>query len=251
MFAFWQPVAALLAGTRSNPMPSRRSRVVCLLFAATVVVVNLAAHRQVLYLDSGPLQYLYPVAYTWLAINAWRLRRHAGINRQSLLWLGLGFLTFVVRLELNRDVVLRDVDYAHASSARLLVVALIQTVQVVGFGAISLIVALAIERSAILQQAERLRHVEVLLEKGRRLESLGEMAARIAHDFNNVLAVISIGVQLARRAEASPEFVTTELTSVAHATERAGELVRQLLAFANPRTHATNEAPSLEVNAYF
>jgi signal transduction histidine kinase len=251
MFAFWQPVPALLAGTRSNPMPSRRSQVICVAFAVTIVVINLGANRAVLSLSSGPLEYLYPAAFTWLAVSAWRMRRHAGINRQSLLWLGLGFLTFVVRLELNRDVVLREVDYAHASSARLLVVALIQTVQVVSFGAICLIVALAIERSAILQQSERLRHVEVRLEKGRRLESLGEMAARIAHDFNNVLAVISIGVQLARREEASPAFVASELTSVAHATQRAGELVRQLLAFANPRTHTTDEASALEVNAYF
>ncbi|MEO8623616.1 MAG: ATP-binding protein [bacterium] len=251
MFAFWQPVAALLAGARSNPMPSRRSQVICGLFAATVVVVNLGANRPVLYLSSGPFQYLYPVAYTWLAVSAWRLRRHAGINRQSLLWLGLGFFTFVVRLELNRDVVLRDVDYAHASSSRLLVVALIQTVQVVSFGAISLIVALAVERSAILQQSERLRHVEARLEKSRRLESLGEMAARIAHDFNNILAVISIGVQLARRVEASPAEVASELTSVAHATERAGELIRQLLAFANPRVDAAKAASALEVNAYF
>jgi signal transduction histidine kinase len=251
MFVFWQPTARALADTRSSAMPSRRGLVISGVFAVLIVVVNLVAKRELLVLDSGPLEYFYPVAFTWLAVAAWRMRRRADINRQTLLWLGFGYLTFALRLELNRDVVLRHVTYAHASSARLLVVALIQMVQVVSFGAICLIVALSIERSAILQQSERLRHVEVRLEKGRRLESLGEMAARVAHDFNNILAVISVGVQLARRPDSTPAFVESELISVSHATQRAGELVRQLLAFANPRAYSAQEAPALHVNAYF
>lgn len=59
-----------------------------------------------------------------------------------------------------------------------------------------------------------------------------------------------MSADLASDAKADPAAVESELAAVTHATRRAGELVRQLLVFANPRTPAAQLAPALDVNAY-
>ena len=68
-----------------------------------------------------------------------------------------------------------------------------------------------------------------------RLEALGLLAGGVAHDFNNILAVIRANVELARGAleGRSPDVATalSDLSEVDRAVERASELVRQLLAF--------------------
>lgn len=250
MWAFWQPASAVLAGTRSNALPSGRSLAVCIVFIVVLVVLSRSLGIALLTPGSGPLQYLYPAAFTWLAVSAWRRRPLVPENRQALLWLGVGFLTFAVRVLLTRDVILRSIDYSHASGPRLLVVAVIQIVQVVTFGVICLIVALALERNSILQQAHRLRQAEAHLEKSRRLESLGEMAARIAHDFNNFLTAITMGVELARTSGDDPATVESELAGVRSVTKSAEEMVRQLLAFASPRKPTPHAETSFEVNAF-
>lgn len=68
-----------------------------------------------------------------------------------------------------------------------------------------------------------------------RLEALGLLAGGVAHDFNNILAVIRANVELARGAlDGRPPDVPVALSDLAEvdrAVERASELVRQLLAF--------------------
>ena len=250
MFVFWQPTAAVLVGVRQNAMPSRRSLMIGAGLAVTLILVGRGLRLDLLTPGSGPLRYLYPVSFTWLAWSTWRMRRQAEANRQPLLWLATGFLTFAVRVELTTDVVLGRVGWADASGPRLLMVAVIQNVQVVSFGAICLVVALAIERSEILRQSQRLRHAEVRLAKSRRLESLGEMAARVAHDFNNILAAIAMAVDLARDSKGDPVDLQTELDVIRHATQRAGTLVRQLLTFASPRTPPVMSEPVFDVTEY-
>ncbi len=250
MFAFWQPTAALLVGARQHAMPSRRSLMFYAAFAVALILIGRGLRLDLLTPGSGPLKYLYPVAFAWLAWSTWRMTRHADANRQTLLWLAIGFLTFAVRVELTTDVVLGHVNYLDASGPQLLLVAVIQNVHVVSFGTICLIVALAIERSEILQQSQRLRHAEVRFAKSRRLESLGEMAARIAHDFNNILAAIAMAVDLARDSKAESVDLQTELDVIKHATQRAGTLVRQLLTFASPRTPPVMSEPTFDVTAY-
>ena len=250
MFVFWQPTAAVLVGARQTAMPSRRSLMICVAFAVALILVGRGLQLDLLTPGSGPLKYIYPVSFTWLAWSTWRMRRHAEANRQTLLWLAIGFLTFAVRVELTTDVVLGHVGYVDASGPRLLMVAIIQNVQVVSFGAICLIVALAIERSEVLRQSQRLRHAEVRLAKSRRLESLGEMAARVAHDFNNILAAIAMAVDLARDSKGDSADLQTELDVIKHATQRAGTLVRQLLTFASPRITTVTSEPAFDVTAY-
>jgi CheY-like chemotaxis protein len=66
------------------------------------------------------------------------------------------------------------------------------------------------------------------------MEAIGRMMGGVAHDFNNVLAVIRSAAELIRRRPEDPrrEFF---LDSIVQATERGAKLTRQLLSFAGRR----------------
>ncbi len=73
--------------------------------------------------------------------------------------------------------------------------------------------------------------LEGQLQQARRMEAVGRLAGGIAHDFNNLLTIIKGYTELGlTRAKASPE-VRADLERIEDASERAGGLVRQLLAF--------------------
>jgi signal transduction histidine kinase len=67
------------------------------------------------------------------------------------------------------------------------------------------------------------------------MQAVGQMAAGIAHEFNNLLAVVRGNVVFAQQAAESPvpdtRAITNDLTQVLTATDRAIGMVRQLLAF--------------------
>ena len=68
------------------------------------------------------------------------------------------------------------------------------------------------------------RHVQ-------KLESIGVLAGGIAHDFNNLLHVILGNADLARPHVAADSPAGEHLDEVVRATQRAGELTQQLLAY--------------------
>ncbi|WP_233413549.1 hybrid sensor histidine kinase/response regulator [Nucisporomicrobium flavum] len=93
------------------------------------------------------------------------------------------------------------------------------------------------ERERLAAQAER-DAVDRRLQHTRRLESLGQLAGGVAHDFNNILAVIASYTELLAEtlAEAEPTSADLaaarkDLTQIGRATERATRLTKQLLAF--------------------
>ncbi len=93
------------------------------------------------------------------------------------------------------------------------------------------------ERERLIAQAER-DAGERRLQHARRLESLGELAGGVAHDFNNILAVISNYTDMVRETLGSPVMdpaqlaeVRDDLGQVSRAAERAARLTKQLLAF--------------------
>lgn len=76
------------------------------------------------------------------------------------------------------------------------------------------------------------RRLEAHLTQARRLEAVGQLAAGVAHNFNNMLAAIIPTVELAaRRAPNAREY----LAIVRESALRAAGVVRQLMAFAGRR----------------
>lgn len=92
---------------------------------------------------------------------------------------------------------------------------------------------------------ERKRLEEQLLQ-AQKLESVGQLAGGVAHDFNNMLAVILIQAELALMGLAPAHPLYNRLQEIHHAAERSARLTQQLLAFArkqvvNPRVLDLNE----------
>ena len=76
------------------------------------------------------------------------------------------------------------------------------------------------------------RALEERVRQAQKLESLGVLAGGVAHDFNNILTVISNGVALAKRDAVLGAASPAHLDAIALAAKRATELCRQMLAYA-------------------
>ncbi|QGZ65769.1 PAS domain-containing hybrid sensor histidine kinase/response regulator [Paraburkholderia acidisoli] len=83
----------------------------------------------------------------------------------------------------------------------------------------------ATEVSARVSMEERLRQAQ-------KLEAIGSLTGGVAHDFNNVLQVISANLQLIELATKSNEALQRRVAAVGTAVARGAKLASQLLAFA-------------------
>ncbi len=92
------------------------------------------------------------------------------------------------------------------------------------------------DTSAQLQAEARLRgDIQAALMQSQKLETLGQLTASVAHDFNNVLAAIHGSFEIiARRVTGQP--VARIVESGMEATKQAISLTRQLLDFARTRS---------------
>ena len=79
-------------------------------------------------------------------------------------------------------------------------------------------------------EAER-AHVEGMLRQSQRLEAIGRLAGGAAHDFNNILGVITGYAELMRKQVPEDHPARPRLEGILKAAERAAGLTRQLLAF--------------------
>jgi two-component system, cell cycle sensor histidine kinase and response regulator CckA len=68
-----------------------------------------------------------------------------------------------------------------------------------------------------------------------RLESLGMLASGVAHDFNNILTIVSCNATLVRTSQEFSPIVNQQLADIEVAAERAAELSRNLLGFRQGR----------------
>ena len=90
------------------------------------------------------------------------------------------------------------------------------------------------------------RQLEDQLRHSQKLESVGRLAAGVAHDFNNVLTVIQGHTGLLRSDPALTPVMSESVQGIARAAERGGKLTSQLLAFSRrnvlqPRRLDVNE----------
>ncbi|HKS36900.1 MAG TPA: response regulator [Verrucomicrobiae bacterium] len=92
--------------------------------------------------------------------------------------------------------------------------------------------------------AER-RQVEQQLRQSQKMEAFGQLAGGVAHDFNNILAVIMGYSTLLMDDEAVDEGIKEHLKQVYSAGERAANLTRQLLTFSRKKEMQVN---SLNLN---
>jgi len=76
------------------------------------------------------------------------------------------------------------------------------------------------------------RRTEEQLRQAQKMESIGNLAGGVAHDFNNKLAVIVGSVDLIMEETDPASAVYSELKEIRKAADASAELTRQLLAFA-------------------
>ena len=77
-----------------------------------------------------------------------------------------------------------------------------------------------------------LKRVQVAFIQTQKLESMGVLAAGLAHDINNLMVAVLGNASLASEAVDSPEEVAELLEPIQAAAEQAGALCRQLLSYA-------------------
>ncbi|GAA4955351.1 hybrid sensor histidine kinase/response regulator [Actinoplanes utahensis] len=97
-------------------------------------------------------------------------------------------------------------------------------------GAVIGISAVGRDITAAKEAAERQRALQERTDQAQRMESLGNLAGGVAHDFNNILAIIGNYTEFAREQSTDPA-VRADLRQVQAATERATNLTSQLLTF--------------------
>jgi PAS domain S-box-containing protein len=74
------------------------------------------------------------------------------------------------------------------------------------------------------------------LQQSQRIEAVGRLAGGVAHDFNNMLAVMVGTAEVARDRVDADAAVSADLQEIIAAGKRSAELVKQLLAFARRQT---------------
>ena len=118
-----------------------------------------------------------------------------------------------------------------------------------GFGATAFLRDISARKEAEAreeQRQQRLDEARRLLQRAQKLEAVGKLTGGVAHDFNNILHIISANVQLMRRSGAGSE---KRLQGILDAVERGARLSAQLLAFARRQPlhpSAVNVAQLLE-----
>jgi len=99
---------------------------------------------------------------------------------------------------------------------------------------------------AMLTDVTERRQLEAQLRQVQKLESIGQLAGGVAHDFNNILAAIMMHLSLLHQNPSLDEETTEALKELEVETKRAANLTRQLLMFSRrsvmqPRIVDVNE----------
>jgi two-component system, cell cycle sensor histidine kinase and response regulator CckA len=88
--------------------------------------------------------------------------------------------------------------------------------------------------------------LEAQLRQAQKMEAVGQLAAGVAHDFNNILTIIQGHASLLASSHAAASPCLRPLREIQGAAERAGNLIRQLLMFSRKQIL---QPRSLDLNA--
>lgn len=99
-------------------------------------------------------------------------------------------------------------------------------------GGVAIIVIQLALIGLLLESIRRRRAAETELEKVHKLEALGSLAGGIAHDFNNILMSIMANAELVSMKSDDPKYTGERVKNILSASERAKNLVSEILLFA-------------------
>src|SRR5579863_6170570 len=85
--------------------------------------------------------------------------------------------------------------------------------------------------SAIARDITLQKRSEDQLRQAQKMEAVGRLAGGVAHDFNNVLGIITACTELLRGRQTRPEEIAELVENIRTATHRGATLTRQLLSF--------------------
>jgi PAS domain S-box-containing protein len=97
-------------------------------------------------------------------------------------------------------------------------------------------VIVARDVSEVKKNEEARKKLEIELKQVQKMEAIGQLAGGVAHDFNNMLAVIMGHVELAMHGIDAEHPLFGNLKEIQNAAKRSAEIIRQLLAFARKQT---------------
>lgn len=93
----------------------------------------------------------------------------------------------------------------------------------------------AIQLAGTVQDTTEQRHLETQLRHSQKMDAIGQLAAGVAHDFNNILTIIQGHASLLFDLCRANREQTEMLQQITHAAERAALLTGQLLLFSRKR----------------
>jgi two-component system cell cycle sensor histidine kinase/response regulator CckA len=93
------------------------------------------------------------------------------------------------------------------------------------------------------------RELEAQLRQSQKMEAFGQLAAGVAHDFNNILTVIQGNASLLGTEQLGKQDERTARAEILLAAERAANLTRQLLTFSRRRRLQTKDVDLNEIVA--
>jgi PAS domain S-box-containing protein len=85
--------------------------------------------------------------------------------------------------------------------------------------------------SAITRDITAQKRAEDQLRQAQKMEAIGRLAGGVAHDFNNVLGIITACTELLRGRKSKPEEFAELIENIGTAAHRGSNLTRQLLSF--------------------
>jgi PAS domain S-box-containing protein len=98
-------------------------------------------------------------------------------------------------------------------------------------GAIIQIIGIGMDITAQRQAEEVRARLETQLHQSQKMEALGSLAGGVAHEFNNMLGTIIGYTELAKMDLGEQHFVIPNLDQVLKASQRAKEIIQQILTF--------------------
>ncbi|QJR35479.1 sensor histidine kinase [Gemmatimonas groenlandica] len=174
------------------------------------------------------------------AVLSWRAWQRARQHRTALQLMSVGLTALAVRQFFAVLVGLR-VGMPDLPLSGVIVIVTLDLLCLSAAGVFALLASTAEEVVLVERQASELAHAQRRIAQGERMESLGRMAAAVAHDMNNVLQVLGLSLESLR--ERLPRDAGGEVRGDAHrevgaAMQHGRSLMAQLLTFARARPTA-------------